>query len=135
MTDAADSSQTQGLNRINLATFNIRTLKGVELFKYLGHPLSSLDPDWLAVYFNLKKARKRWARVSRVLTWEGATFQESAECFTKQWCNRFYFTVAKRGSLLHKYCTYLKAFIMVWRAAFLASAHTTSRGRISGSTR
>jgi hypothetical protein len=47
-------------------------LEGVSLFKYLGRPLSSLDSDWPAVYYNLKKARKRWARISRVLTREGA---------------------------------------------------------------
>jgi hypothetical protein len=54
-------------------TVNEMPLEGVELFKYLGRPLSYSDSDWPAVYYNLKKARKRWARVSRVLTREGAT--------------------------------------------------------------
>ena len=91
MADAADSSQTKGVNRLNLGTYNKRhvladarrvrevvftvngePLKGVSLLKYLGRPISSLESDWPAVYYNLKKTRKRWAWVSRVLTQEGA---------------------------------------------------------------
>jgi hypothetical protein len=53
-------------------TVNGVPLEGVSLFRYLGRPISSQDSDWPAVYYNLKKARKRWARVSRVLTREGA---------------------------------------------------------------
>ena len=53
-------------------TVNGEDLEQVSVFKYLGRPLSSSDSDWPAVYYNLKKARMRWMRVSRVLTREGA---------------------------------------------------------------
>lgn len=58
------------------AALNVRfTAYGTELesvttFRYLGRPLSCTDSDWPALYWNLKKARKRWAQVSRVLTRE-----------------------------------------------------------------
>lgn len=54
-------------------TSNGQTLDRVETFKYLGRPLSSSDDDYPAVVRNLKKARGSWARLSRVLTREGAT--------------------------------------------------------------
>jgi hypothetical protein len=39
-------------------TVNGVDLEEVELFKYLGRPLSSLDSDWPAVqYYNLKRRR------------------------------------------------------------------------------
>ena len=47
-------------------------LEQVSTFRYLGRPLSATDNDWPALYWNLRKARKRWAQVSRVLTREGA---------------------------------------------------------------
>ena len=47
-------------------------LEDVSVFRYLGRPLSFMDDDWAAVYRNLKKARARWAQVSRVLAREGA---------------------------------------------------------------
>jgi hypothetical protein len=53
-------------------TVNGEDLEQVPTFTYLGRPLSSDGSDWPAVYYNLKKARKRWMRVSRVLTREGA---------------------------------------------------------------
>ena len=53
-------------------TVNGEDLEGVSVFKYLGRPISASDADYPAAYYNLKKARKRWARVSRVLTREGA---------------------------------------------------------------
>ena len=53
-------------------TVNGEDLEQVSEFKYLGRLLSSNGSDWPAVYYNLKKARKRWMRVSRVLTREGA---------------------------------------------------------------
>jgi len=49
-------------------TVNGEALQAVSVFKYLGRPLSNSDADWPAVYYNLKKTRKRWAGVSRVLT-------------------------------------------------------------------
>jgi hypothetical protein len=53
-------------------TVNGEELEQVSKFTYLGRPLSSDGTDWPAVYYNLKKARQRWMRVSRVLTREGA---------------------------------------------------------------
>jgi len=53
-------------------------LKSVSVFRYLGRPLSSVDEDWPAIYWNLSKARKRWAMVSRVLAREGADARISA---------------------------------------------------------
>ena len=44
----------------------------VDIFKYLGRMLSSLDSDWPAVHRNLSRARQRWGSVSRVLAREGA---------------------------------------------------------------
>ena len=46
-------------------------LDRVSVFKYLGRVLSESDSDWPALYANLKKARKRWGMVSRVLRREG----------------------------------------------------------------
>jgi hypothetical protein len=59
------------------------TVRGIPLdasraFLYLGRKLSSSDDDWLNVIKNLAKARQRWARISSVLTREGATPQVSA---------------------------------------------------------
>jgi hypothetical protein len=35
-----------------------KLLKQVTVFQYLGHPLSSMGDDWLAIYRNLTKACK-----------------------------------------------------------------------------
>jgi exonuclease III len=43
-------------------------LEAVDSFRYLGRPLVADSSDWLAVTYNIKKARCRWAQVSRVLT-------------------------------------------------------------------
>jgi hypothetical protein len=48
-------------------------LEAVQEFKYLGRLLSRNDDDWPAVHRNLSKARKSWARISRILAREGAT--------------------------------------------------------------
>ena len=48
-------------------------LELVSTFWYLGRPLSTTDNDWPALYWNLRKARRRWAQVSRVLTREGSS--------------------------------------------------------------
>ena len=48
-------------------------LERVEVFKYLGRLLSQHDDDAQAVRANLGKARKSWARVSRVLRGENAS--------------------------------------------------------------
>jgi hypothetical protein len=43
-------------------------LEAVDSFRYLGKPMVADNSDSLAVSYNLKKARCRWAQVSRVLT-------------------------------------------------------------------
>ena len=50
----------------------------VTTFKYLGRWLSCDDNDQTAVLSNLRKARDRWGRFSRVLTREGANPQMMA---------------------------------------------------------
>jgi hypothetical protein len=51
-------------------TFSVNDseLESVDSFRYLGRPLVADSSDWLAVTYNIKKARGRWAQVSRVLT-------------------------------------------------------------------
>ena len=46
------------------------TLKKVENFKYLGRQISSRDSDAPALFMNLTKARKRFARISNLITRE-----------------------------------------------------------------
>ena len=41
------------------------------LFKYLGRVLTPGDDDWPEVVGNLKKAQKRWARLTSILGREG----------------------------------------------------------------
>ena len=48
------------------------TLKKVENFKYLGRQVSSRDSDDPALFMNLAKARKRFARISNLIAREGA---------------------------------------------------------------
>ena len=40
--------------------------------KYLGRVLTATDDDWPAVVGNLRKARRSWGRLSRVIGREGA---------------------------------------------------------------
>jgi hypothetical protein len=47
-------------------------LNKVDLFDYLGRPLASDNGDWPAVFKNLKKAKKKWAWLSRPLVRAGA---------------------------------------------------------------
>jgi hypothetical protein len=48
-------------------------LERVEVFKYLGRLLAYDDNDTQAIWANLAKARKTWARVSWVLRAENAS--------------------------------------------------------------
>ena len=50
-------------------------LERVEVFKYLGRLLAYDDNDAQAVRDNIKKARKCWRRVSRVLRAENASLR------------------------------------------------------------
>ena len=53
-------------------TIDGTVLKKVENFKYLGRQISSRDSDAPALFMNLAKARKRFARLSKLLCREGA---------------------------------------------------------------
>ena len=44
----------------------------VSEFKYLGRIMTATDDDWPAVVGNLRKARKSWGRLARVIIREGA---------------------------------------------------------------
>ena len=46
-------------------------LKKVENFKYLGRQISSRDSDAPALFMNLAKARKRFARIANLIAREG----------------------------------------------------------------
>ena len=48
-------------------------LESVSSFTYLGRVMTAGDDDWPAAEGNLKKARRSWGRLSRILGREGAT--------------------------------------------------------------
>ena len=48
-----------------------RNLVAVSEFKCLGRVMTALDDDWMAVVGNVRKSRKRWAHMSRILGREG----------------------------------------------------------------
>ena len=73
-------------------------LDRVRGFKYLGRIVSSQDEDWPAIQWQLHMAQGRWARVSRVLTWEGANPRVSG-MFYKAVCQ----TVLIHGARGDKY--------------------------------
>ena len=50
----------------------VASLENVTVFKYLGRVMMSGDDDWTEVADNLRKARKSWVQMSRILSWEGA---------------------------------------------------------------
>ena len=47
-------------------------IERVETFKYLGRILDLLDDDWLEVLWNVKKARRVWNWLGKLLRREGA---------------------------------------------------------------
>ena len=47
-------------------------LEAVSLFEYIGRFSTASDYYWPVVVSNLMKERQKWARMSRVLGWEGA---------------------------------------------------------------
>ena len=49
-----------------------RPIDTVNNFKYLGWVLTVGDDNWLVVVGNLKKAQNSWARLTRILGWEGS---------------------------------------------------------------
>ena len=59
----------------------VRPIETVTSFIYLGRVLTAADDDWPAVVGNLRKGRKRWLRLERILGWEGAIPRVSGGCF------------------------------------------------------
>ena len=53
----------------------------VNEFRYLGRILTERDSDWPALLRNLKRARQRWGRLSRLLVREGASPKVSGKFY------------------------------------------------------
>ena len=58
-----------------------KQLQSVPSFQYLGRTMTAGDNDWPTVAGNLGKARKRWGRLQRILSREGATKRVSGVIF------------------------------------------------------
>ena len=58
-----------------------KQLQTVPSFKYLGRILTAGDDNCPAVAGNLGKAQKRWGRLKRILSREGADKRVSGELF------------------------------------------------------
>ena len=58
-----------------------KPIETVSRFKYLRRIITARDDDWLAVAGNLVKARKRWGRLARILSREGADKRVSGMLF------------------------------------------------------
>ena len=56
-------------------------LDPVTPLKYLGRVISTVDNNWPAVVRNLRRARKNWAWLTRVLISEGADAQTSGHIY------------------------------------------------------
>ena len=74
----ARRQQREALNQIALANEQEFTIYGEVLqrtatFKYLGRPMSRVDSDWPAMHRNLRRARQKWARASKILGRQGAS--------------------------------------------------------------
>ena len=72
----ARRNQDRALRKAQAALDKQFTAYGTELgkvdtFRYLGRPLASTDSDWPTVHWNMSKAKKRWAQVSRILKRDG----------------------------------------------------------------
>ena len=48
------------------------SITNVSAFKFLGHVLTATENYWPMVVYNLRKARKKWARISIIIRREGA---------------------------------------------------------------
>jgi hypothetical protein len=77
-----DMRREQAAARAVRFTIGDIEIKIVREFKYLGRITSDDDDDLPAVRENMKKARKRWARVSRVLTRNGASPKMMGKFYT-----------------------------------------------------
>ena len=59
----------------------VQPLNLVTSFKYLGRILTASDDDWPVVVGNLRKVRKKWVWLSRILGWAGDKLQLSEILF------------------------------------------------------
>ena len=57
-------------------------MRVVTEFRYLGNVLTNTDDDWPAVAGNIRKARKNWGRLARILGREGADPKVSRSFYT-----------------------------------------------------
>ena len=64
-----------------LFQINADTLPPSEAFPYLGRKIAYNKIDWAAVYLNLRKARRRWGMLLRVLERTGATVREQGAMY------------------------------------------------------
>ena len=55
---------------------NTNPLESAADFTYMVRTVAYKNSDWLALYQNLRKARRRWGMVGKVVTKMGATTQE-----------------------------------------------------------
>jgi hypothetical protein len=62
-------------------TINGTVLERVEVFKYLGHLLAQDDDDTQAIWQQMQKAQRVWARVGQVLCGENVMPQVTAKFF------------------------------------------------------
>ena len=60
---------------VNTFHINAETLPSSEDFPYLGRKIAYNNSNWAAVYQNLRKARRRWGMVERVMERTGAPVQ------------------------------------------------------------
>ena len=49
-----------------------RPIETVQCFRYLGRVMTTLDENWTAVVGNLRKERKSWDQLTRILGREGS---------------------------------------------------------------
>ena len=61
------AAQSHAAMGVTFTAYGTDTLRQVEIFKYLGRPVSFWDSDVPAMRANLKKARGVWTRVSKIL--------------------------------------------------------------------
>ena len=59
-----------------------KPMEAVSEFRYLGRLLTATDDNWPAVAGNIKKARRSWGRLARVLGREGADPKVSRTFYT-----------------------------------------------------
>ena len=73
-----------------------RPLVAVVEFNYIGRLMIALDDYWPVVVGNLRKAWKRWARMSSIFGQEGA-YPRLPRTFKRRWYNLHSFLVQSCG--------------------------------------